>query len=201
LHICWILLHFLTLKSIHITYLKGPPGSGLYNGNKIMVIQRTNPFLLKKTFIPLPKCRFGNPFLHSAVKKIEQDWSLSGYKSVNIWAPFGQQILPHPWFIKSLKIFQHVRCVAWKDTPHGMFFWKKSTRDLRNDFLLLKTCILKCFFMHLTCWKILALLMYHGCGKICWPNVAYMLTYCYPDIHQSCSKFFDSAMYTSASKT
>ena len=48
--------------------------------------------------------------------------------------------------------------------------------------------------MHLTCWKILELLMYHGCGKICWPNVAYILTYCYPDIHESCSKFFDSAM-------
>ena len=25
---------------------------GLYNGNKIMIIQRTNPFLLKETFIP-----------------------------------------------------------------------------------------------------------------------------------------------------
>ena len=57
-----LLKNFLCLKSIHIRYLKGPPGSGLYNGNKIMVIQRTNPFLLKETFIPPLNAGFGNHF-------------------------------------------------------------------------------------------------------------------------------------------
>ena len=59
-----LLKNFLCLKSIHIRYLKGPPGSGLYNGNKIMVIQRTNPFLLKETFIPPPKCRIWKSILY-----------------------------------------------------------------------------------------------------------------------------------------
>ena len=59
----WWSKNFLCLKSIHIRYLQGPPGSGLYNGNKIMVIQRTNPFLLKETFIPvLLNAGFGNRF-------------------------------------------------------------------------------------------------------------------------------------------
>ena len=72
LSICWILVHFwlqalleniLCVKNIHARYLKGPPGSGFYNGNKIMVIQRINHFLLKKTFIP-PKCRIWKSLLY-----------------------------------------------------------------------------------------------------------------------------------------
>eukprot|EP00493_Phyllostaurus_siculus_P008962 UN09074 len=36
--------NFLWVKTLHTGYLKGPPGSGIYIGNKIMVIQLTNPF-------------------------------------------------------------------------------------------------------------------------------------------------------------
>ena len=47
-----LLENFLCVKNTHARYLKGPPGSGVYSSNKIMVMQRINPFLLKKTFIP-----------------------------------------------------------------------------------------------------------------------------------------------------
>ena len=61
-----LLKNFLWFKSRDIWYQKSPPGSELYNGNKIMVIQRINPFLLKKTFIvytPPPKCRIWKSLL------------------------------------------------------------------------------------------------------------------------------------------
>ena len=47
-----LLKDFLWVKTIPTGYLKGPPESGLYMGDKIMVIQLTNPFLFMKTFIP-----------------------------------------------------------------------------------------------------------------------------------------------------
>ena len=46
------LLNFIWVKTIHTRYLKAPPGSGLYNGKKIMVMQHTNPFLFMKILIP-----------------------------------------------------------------------------------------------------------------------------------------------------
>ena len=56
-----LLKTFLWVKSIHTRYLKGPPGSGLYNGNKIMVIQRINHFYWRKRLYPL-NTGFGNRF-------------------------------------------------------------------------------------------------------------------------------------------
>ena len=41
---------------MYTRYLKGPPGSGIHNGNKIMAIQLTDPLLLMKTLIPHLKC-------------------------------------------------------------------------------------------------------------------------------------------------
>ena len=46
---------FLCLKSIHIRYPKGPPRSGIYICNNIMVVQHINQFLLKEMFIHPPK--------------------------------------------------------------------------------------------------------------------------------------------------
>ena len=59
-----LLKNFLWVKTIPTGYLKGPPGSGLYIGNKIMVTQLTNPFLFMKTFIPPPKCRIWKSLLY-----------------------------------------------------------------------------------------------------------------------------------------
>ena len=59
-----LLKNFLWVKTIHTRYLKGPPGSGFYNSNKIMAIQLTNPFLFMKTFIPPPKCRIWKSLLY-----------------------------------------------------------------------------------------------------------------------------------------
>ena len=56
--------NFLYIKNIHTGYLKGPPRSGLYNGDKIMAIQRINHFLLNKTLIPPPKCGIWKSLLY-----------------------------------------------------------------------------------------------------------------------------------------
>ena len=45
-------------------YLKGPPESELHNGNKIMAIRLTNPFLLMKKLVPPLNAGFGNRFFN-----------------------------------------------------------------------------------------------------------------------------------------
>ena len=72
-----LLKHFQWVKTIHTAYLKGPPGSGLYIGNKIMVIQLTNPFLFMKTFIsPSLNAGFGNRFFTYNYVKNHREISL-----------------------------------------------------------------------------------------------------------------------------
>ena len=78
-----LLKNFLWVKTRPTGYLKGPPGSGLYIGNKIMVIQRTNPFFFMKTFIPPPKCRIWKSLLYiTSLTKVYP----TRYKLFVVWA-------------------------------------------------------------------------------------------------------------------
>ena len=91
-----LLKNFLWVKTIPTAYLKGPPGSGLYIGNKIMVIQLTNPFLFMKTFIPPPlNAGFGNRFF---ISRYDEFW---------IFKYFGLSKLNQKWvFSKSFLGFE-----------------------------------------------------------------------------------------------
>ena len=57
-----LLKKFLWVKIIHTRYLKGPPGSELHDGNKLLAIRLTNPFLLMKKLVPPLNAGFGNRF-------------------------------------------------------------------------------------------------------------------------------------------
>ena len=131
-----LLKNFLWVRPIRNRYLKGPPGSMLYIGNKIMVIHTTNPFLFMKTFIPLNP-GFGNRFFNflKLTKKILVDSDKS--KWLHLFAIFSSNKLR--WFLLSLlkkKTFSGDK-LSWLKKK-AVTFLRLLLAINRNDFTLSK---------------------------------------------------------------
>ena len=101
-----LLKSFLWVRTIHTRYRKVSPRSGLYIGNKIMVIQLTNPFLFMKTFISPLTAGFGHCFFIYVILSI----------------PFSGLRVPSLLFLLYF-IQQKQRCFPWSYTREFLSEW------------------------------------------------------------------------------